>query len=215
MTSFFLVCFKEAVVTLPASEPASSADVESVIPSLQTIIHPHFTRRLLGSFVPRGRHTLMHRPRKKGRGVRIDQGCPRTALLVLSAPVSKKNKCGGLKRRLSPCGQSGITLSALQAVQMHVSVLAHVPPKPVNLCESVCTPAIFLLAFIPACQECLFSCPNTSVQAVWKKQTSKKKKKAVVLVRTSKFRKGLFFWVFLFFRLVLHSKNEWCFYTKF
>lgn len=28
--------------------------------------------------------------------------------------------------------------------------------KPVNLCESVCTPAIFQLAFILACQECLF-----------------------------------------------------------
>lgn len=62
----FLVCFKEAVVTLPASEHARSADVESVIPSLQTIIHPHFTRCLLGSFVPRGRHTHASTQKKKG-----------------------------------------------------------------------------------------------------------------------------------------------------
>lgn len=70
----FLVCFKEAAVTHPASKPARSADLESVIPSLQTIIHPHFTPRLFGSFVPRGRHTHTHRPRKEGRSVRIDQG---------------------------------------------------------------------------------------------------------------------------------------------
>lgn len=153
----------------------------------------------------------MHRPRKKRAWCEDRPGSAWTALLVLSAPVSKKNKCGGLKRRLSPCGQSGITLSALQAVQMHVSVLAHVPPKPVNLCESVCTPAIFLLAFILACQECLFSCLNISVQAVWKKQTSKKRR--LCLWGQVSLEKDIFF-VFLIFRLVLHYKNEWCFYTK-
>lgn len=91
MTSFFLVCFKEAVVTLPASEPASSADVESVIPSLQTIIHPHFTRRLLGSFVPRGRHTLMHRPRKKRAWCEDRPGMPADRLAGL--------KCTGVKEK--------------------------------------------------------------------------------------------------------------------
>lgn len=128
VTSFFLVRFEGAVVTHPASEPARSADVESLTPSPHTVLHARFTLCPSWSFVPRSRID----PEKRGCGVSMW-----TAMLFLSAPVSRKNKCGGLKRRLSLCGQSGITLSALQAAQTHVSALARVPLSP-WICVCLC-----------------------------------------------------------------------------
>lgn len=76
-------------------------------------------------------------------------------MLVFSAPVSKKHKRCSLKGRVSLCGQRGITLSALQAVPMHESVLVHESLSP-RVCVFECTPAIFQLSFIFPCWECLF-----------------------------------------------------------
>lgn len=76
-------------------------------------------------------------------------------MLVFSAPVSKKHKRCSLKGRVSLCGQRGITLSALQAVPMHESVLVHESLSP-WVCVFECTPAIFQLSFIFPCWECLF-----------------------------------------------------------
>lgn len=76
-------------------------------------------------------------------------------MLVFSAPVSKKHKRCSLKGRVSLCGQRGITLSALQAVPMHESLLIHESLSP-WVCAFECTPAIFQLSFIFSCWECLF-----------------------------------------------------------
>lgn len=175
--------------------------MESVIPSLQTIIDPQFTLRLLWSFVPRGTHSRID-PEKEG----VVWGSTRNHVDSIAA-----TKCTGVKEKhvwwseekiVSVWSEWDYLVSTSSRADARISACA-CTSKPVNLCESVCTPAIFQLAFILAWS--VFSCPNTSTQAVWKKRSSTKE---VALVGASKFWKSLLFFFALCF---IHKYSRWCF----
>lgn len=123
-------------------------------------------------------------------------------------------KCTGVKKKqvwrseekiVSVWSERDYLVSASSRADARISAHA-CTSEPVNLCESVCTPAIFQLAFIwPA--RSVFSCPNTTVQAVWKKVFNKR---GCACEDKQVWRKTFF----CLLMLVLHYKNrKWSFYT--